>query len=100
MNLVFQLYKCKFKLISSITQNKFFVQPIRNVVTGGSTSNYMCCDNTNKEVVQATNTSFVNPVSFYCGTVSQFMINFGTLNSGSYSSSAKTLETFIVYWYI
>ena len=78
--------------VNGITTSSCYIAPIRNVVTNSLTSNYLCYDDTNREVIQASNIQYANPVSFSSGTVTQTSVNFGTLNTGIFSSSANSLN--------
>lgn len=51
----------KTNLLENLS-NYLVIQPNRIVITDGWTTNLMCYDDTNKQVVHATNINFLNPV--------------------------------------
>jgi len=80
-------------IVNGITSSACYVAPIRNVVTNGSTNNFLCYDDTNKEIIQASNIEFVNPITIPVGQLSNCGIQFsGDPNTGIISGGADQLS--------
>jgi hypothetical protein len=79
--------------VSGITASSCYVAPIRNVITNGSTNSFLCYDDTNKEVVQASSIQYANPVSITQGSLSNLSLRFtGDDNTGFCSPVADNIN--------